>query len=170
MISKLLDFWNLILVSNTFNFVVLVVILAIVFQKINLTGMLEKIKEDIVSVIENSKKARSGAELNLSDAKNKVSNLANEVKERLELANKQAFNVSETIKNATEKRIKQINDNVDKVAEAEAKTLYTKLSDETVAAAVDLAQKRITDALKNNPQLHNKYIDESIEELEKVVF
>ena len=40
------EFWNLLVQSNTFNFAILVIIIAVVFAKIDLPGIIEKIKKD----------------------------------------------------------------------------------------------------------------------------
>ena len=168
--SELSSLWNLIVESNAFNFIVLVAIIAVVMSKLKVSEMIAGLKESIIAKIEASKNAKSEAELSLSDAIDKVKNIDNEVDERLSLAKMQAKNVADSIQEAAKRRVRQISDNVDKVIDAESKTLYTKLSDDTVNASVDMATNYITRRLKENPNLHNRYIDEGINELEKVVF
>lgn len=168
--SELGSLWNLIVASNTFNFIVLVVIIAVVMSKLRVPELLTGLKDSIIAKIEASKKAKSDAEVSLSEALDKVKNLSNEVDEKLLLAKMQADNVAESIQEAAKRRIRQISDNVDKVIDAENKTLYTKLSDDTVKASINMATDYITRRLKENPDLHKRYIDEGIKELEKVVF
>ncbi len=168
--SELGSLWNLIVASNTFNFIVLVVIIAVVMSKLRVPELLTGLKDSIIAKIEASKKAKSDAEVSLSEALDKVKNLSNEVDEKLSLAKMQADNVAESIQEAAKRRIRQISDNVDKVIDAENKTLYTKLSDDTVKASINMATDYITRRLKENPDLHKRYIDEGIKELEKVVF
>ena len=50
--NELINLWNIILKSNTFNFIVLVVILAIVMQKLHISDALEKLKTEIEKVRE----------------------------------------------------------------------------------------------------------------------
>ena len=168
--SELGSLWNLIVASNTFNFIVLVVIIAVVMSKLRVPELLTGLKDSIIAKIEASKKAKSDAEVSLSEALDKVKNLSNEVDEKLSLAKMQADNVAESIQEAAKRRIRQISDNVDKVIDAENKTLYTKLSDDTVKASINMATDYITRRLKENPDLHKRYIDEGIKELENVVF
>ena len=47
-----MEIWNLILESNTFNFVVLVIILAVILHKMNFLSVLENLKENIINRIE----------------------------------------------------------------------------------------------------------------------
>jgi F0F1-type ATP synthase membrane subunit b/b' len=168
--SELGNLWNLIVASNAFNFVVLVAIIAVVMSKLKVSEMLSALKDSIIAKIESSKKAKADAELSLSDAMDKVKNLDSEVDNKLSLAKMQADNVAKSIQEAANRRVKQISANVDKVIDSESKTLYTKLSDDTVRASVSIATDYITRRLKENPNLHNRYIDEGINELEKVVF
>ena len=168
--SELGNLWNLIVASNAFNFVVLVAIIAVVMSKLKVSEMLSALKDSIIAKIESSKKAKADAELSLSDAMDKVKNLDSEVDNKLSLAKMQADNVAKSIQEAANRRVKQISANVDKVIDSESKTLYTKLSDDTVRASVSIATDYITCRLKENPNLHNRYIDEGINELEKVVF
>ena len=167
--SDLNSLWNLILASNTFNFIVLVVLLAIVMNKLKISDVLTNLKERVIARLEASRKAKSEAEISLKDAADKVKNLSQEVEDKLSLAKLQADNVADSIQNSVRRRVRQITDNVDKVVETETKTLYTKLSDETVKASVAMATNYITRRLKENPDLHNRYIDDGIKELEKVV-
>ena len=38
----------------------------------------------------------------------------------------------------------------------------------TLQASVELAKQHIKNSIANNPELHNKFIDESIENIDKV--
>lgn len=166
--NEISNLWNIILESNTFNFVVLLVILVAVMQKLHISDTLEGIKQEIIQKIEKAKQAKSDAQQYLIDAKSKNEHLQEEVAQKLALANNQAHNVGEMIRETAQKKIKQLSDNVEKVIEAEEKTLAITLNDNTVQASVKLAQDIILDKLAKNPELHEKYINESIENIEKV--
>ena len=47
--NELANFWNIIVKSNTFNFAVLLLIFAILFKKLNVSALVEKIKQDIIN-------------------------------------------------------------------------------------------------------------------------
>lgn len=166
--NELANFWNLILESNTFNFAVLLVILVAVMQKLKVADAVEKLKNDIVYAIETSKLARENAHKNYTNAKSKIEHIEEEISDKLSLALKQAENVAGSIVETTERKIKQIEENVRKVIEAEEKTLITSMTDKTAQASVELARNYVISRLNQEPELHNKYIEESIEELDRV--
>jgi len=166
--SHVTEFWNLIIESNTFNFIVLLVIFVIVAQKLKLKEAIEKLRDSIVEAIETSKLAKENAEKHYSDAKSKIEHIEDEISEKLSLASKQADNVASSIREVTERKIRQIENNVKKVIAAEEKTLVTSLTDKTANASIDMARNYVVSRLKNEPELHNKYIEESINELDKV--
>ena len=167
--NGIINLWNLILESNTFNFVVLLVILVIVMQKLHISDALENIKNEIIENIEKAKKTKQEAELSLADAKAKIEHLDDELGERIALATQQAHNVGEQIQENTKRRIKQIENNIEKVIETEEKTIITSLSDETSMESIKLAEEIKRKKLKDDPSLHDRYIQESIDELEKAV-
>lgn len=166
--SEFANFWNLILESNTFNFIVLLVLLTIVMQKLKISDAVEKLKDEIVEAIENSKRARANAEKNYSDAKSKIEHIEDEISERLSIASKQAENIAGSISENVSRKLKQIENNALKVIEAEEKTLLTSLTDKTSKSSVELASNYIKLMLEKQPDLHKKYIEESIDELDKV--
>jgi len=166
--SELANFWNLILESNTFNFIVLAVIIVAVMQKLKVADAVEKLKNDIVYAIETSRQAKENAQSHYRSAKSKIEHIDEEISEKLTLASKQAENVAGSIIETTERKVKQIEDNVKKVIEAEEKTLVTSMTDKTSNASVELAKKYIIARLGEEPELHNRYIEESIEELDRM--
>ena len=73
------DFWSLIVQSNTFNFAILAIIIAVVCVKIDLPNVIEKIKEDIALAIENANYEKQSAEKELRKAKKLVKNTDQEI-------------------------------------------------------------------------------------------
>lgn len=166
--NELFNFWKLIVESNTFNFIVLLVILVIVMQKLKVSEAAAKLKDNIVNAIENAKNAKEKAKTYYDDAKSKIEHIEDEVSERLALATRQADNVADSISENTSRKVTQIEHNVEKVVEAEKKTLITELTDKTTKSSIILAEKYIKLRLDNEPELQDKYIEEGIEELDKV--
>ena len=166
--SELINFWNLILESNTFNFIVLLVLIVIVMQKLHIKEAVEKLKNDIVYEIESSKLAKENAHKHLAEAKSKIEHIEDEISEKLALASKQAGNAAASIAENIERKVRQIENNTIKVIEAEEKTLVTNLTADISRRAVKLASNYIKLMFEKAPQLHNKYIEESINELDKV--
>lgn len=164
----MVDFWNLIVQSNTFNFAILAIIIAIVCVKIDLPNVIEKIREEVSLAIENANSEKQSAEKELKRTKKLVKNTDQEVTEKIDHAKKNAKLLSNEIKKSTDLAIHQIKDNVDRVIQAEEKKIKAGITHETIQSSIELAKKNIIDKLESNPMLHNKFIEKSIKELEKI--
>ncbi len=162
-----MEIWNLILESNTFNFVVLVIILAVILHKMNFLSVLENLKENIINRIEMSKSEREKADRELVTAKNAVANLDNEIKESVELTKKNIDAAVKSTLEAAERQAENILGNVKNVVENEEKQVSSKILKSTEVQAVQSAKEKIIARLKATPELHNKYIDEAIQDIEK---
>ena len=110
--NELFNFRNLIVESNTFNFIVLLVILVIVMQKLKVSEAAAKLKDNIVNAIESAKSAKENAKAHYDDAKSKIEHIEEEISERLALATRQAENVAESISENTDRKVTQIAHNV----------------------------------------------------------
>ena len=162
------DFWNLIVESNTFNFAILVIILAVVFVKIDLPGIIEKIKNDVAKAIENVKKEKENAEIELKSAQKTAANTDNEVAQQLKTAEDNAQNLAQGIMKNTETQMENIKSNILRVITAEEKNLSSKLTQEAVDNSIELAKQNIINKLNENKSLHEKFIDDSINEIGRV--
>ena len=162
------DFWNLIVQSNTFNFAILAIIIAIVCVKIDLLNVIEKIKEDIALAIENANYEKQSTEKELRKTKKLVKNTDQEVDEKISHAKKSAKLLSDEIKKNTELSIQHIKENIYRVIKAEEKKVSAELTYKTIESSIELAKKNIIEMLNNNIELHNKFIEKSIQELDKI--
>lgn len=166
--DNLLHIWDTIVKSNTFNFIVMLLILGWIVKKANLANTLNKFKSDIIKSIENSKQEKENGISALKDAEKSVENIETEIAERLEIANKQAENIEKDILNLADNKIKQIENSISKVIENEEKQISTKLIYSTTQDAVKLAKEKVSKLLEENPKLHEKFINESLEELDRI--
>lgn len=166
--SEFLEIWDLIVRSNTFNFVLLVAIFFFLLRKINISKAIEKLQQDIINAIENVKNNKRLADEKLAKAKDSVQNLDKDIELQIEQANANAKAIADTIFENTQKRINTINENVEKSIKTEEKSLSAKLTEKAATAAVALAKNHIINTLKDRPDLHDKYIDESIQELDRI--
>ena len=157
--------WNFIVTSNFFNFVVMVLILAWIINKINLGEILEKAVSNIKNSIEKSESEKAAGEKELLSAQKSVENLASEIQEKLTAAENQAEKIAKNIIEETEQKVKNIQSNIERSVRAEEKTISARLSKKTAAASAELAKQHIKAVLETHPELHEKYINQSIEEL-----
>ncbi len=164
--ENLIKFWELIIHSNTFNFVIFIAILAYICKKIDVSVIIAGIQEKIKKMIEDSKTAKSEAEANLVSAEEKVKHVNEEVETILQDAGSTAKKLSEKISEDTQKQVENIKKNAEKIIEAEEKVLYTKLMKKASLASLKTAETHIKNTLVNNEALHDKYINESIDNLD----
>lgn len=160
--------WNLFVTSNTFNFVVMVALFCLILKKINIIGILENLRLNIVDSIENVKQKKDSANDKLEKAKDSVKNIDGEIRIQLSDAKNAAKALTDAIFENTEQRIILINENAVKSVASEEKSLSAKLTEKAAKAAVALAKNHIIHTLKDRPDLHGKYIDESIQELDRI--
>ena len=162
------ELWDLIVRSNTFNFVVLLAILAVIWNKLNISEKLEFMRQEIADFIEKSKQEKDNAQKQLKTTKKDVEHLSEEINETLEKAKVSAQNVFDEIKQMTKIGIEKIEANVDKIIDNETRKINSKLTIETSQKAIDLAKEKLQKMFDENPQMHNTFIEQSIETLDKV--
>ena len=92
-----------------------------------------------------------------------ISDLHLHVIDDLSTPEEKAKAIETQIISSAENQIKYIEKNTDNAVWAEEKIITAKIEKDTFDKASALAKKQIIQMLKNNPELHNKFIKESIE-------
>ena len=167
-LSTISKIWNTIVMSNTFNFVIFVGILAWILKKINVGTIITSLQEKIVKIIEDAKREKAEALNRLANAEKAVENLAAELEIIVGDAEKSAEVISKKILSEAEKQLKSIELNATRVIEAEEKMLISKLAKSTSTQSIEAAKSHIEKVLEQTPSLHEKYINESIDELDRL--
>lgn len=160
-----LIYWNKFVQSNTFNFIVMLCILYWITKKFNISGMLENFRSNVINSIKQAEEEKEKAKLELNSAKDSIAGLEDTITEQLKNADKQAEDVAKNIIMHAQKKAQQIEQNADKLIKAEEKIVSAKLAATTAKASAELSKKHIIDLLKSNPELHKKFIEQSIQEL-----
>src|SRR5574344_1389023 len=162
------NIWQTIVYSNTFNFAIFLGIIIYVAKKIDVAKMIGSLQEKIQKIIDDSKHAKNEAVMALREAQNKTENVANEVKTILEDASKTAGTMSEKILDEAKKQIENIEKNAQKNIEGETQKLKKNLSNMVSKASVKLMKQNLQKKLNENKNLHQNFIDEAINEIEKL--
>ena len=163
-----MNVWNVILESNTFNFIVLAIIIIYLMKKLRAGAALENLKNAIIKRIDDSKAEKEKALSELKNAEKAVENLDNEIKERYNLAEQNADGViQQTVMNA-ENQVSHILQNAENAIENEEKQISAQILKSTAEKALSTAKDIIAARLKENPELHEKYINEAIEDIDRV--
>lgn len=160
-----MSFWQTIVETNTFNFAILLLIFAVLYKKLNVSSIVESIKSNIVKKIDDALSTKKSADEKLKNAEISVSNLDIQIKEIAENANLQAKGMTESISENADKQINSINDNVVRTILSEEKIIGQRITQDTLKSSVELAKQHIQKVLKDNPSLHDKFIEESLEEI-----
>ena len=168
--STVYHIWNVFVTSNLFNFVVFVLIFAWIFKKINFKGMLESFQQKVKNIIELAKREKEDAHNKLMQAEKAVENLGEELKGIVSDASKNADVISEKLLAEAQAQIESIEANAKKLIEAEEKLLVANLRRSTSVLSVEVAKAHIEKTLQETPTLQEKYINESIEELDRLNF
>lgn len=164
------EIWNRIVESNTFNFIIFVAILAFIFKKIDVGSIITALQQKIIKIIETAKKERAEAEDELSKAEKSVENLGQELKVIMDDAQKSAETIEKKILVEAQSLIENIEANAKKIISAEEKLLVSNLTKSTAKISVEQAKNNIKGVLDSTPTLHEKYINQSIDELDRLKF
>ena len=146
----------------------MVALLAIVVKKLNLGASLDKSIEAVKNTISKSDAEKAQAQKNLDGAKALVEKLPHDIKNIEETAKDKVEVFKDKIEENTQKSIFNIEMNIDRVVSIEEKKISNLLTAKTSLASVELAKQHIEKLLDQNPELHNKFIQNSIDELDKV--
>lgn len=166
--NELANFWNIIVESNTFNFAVLLLIFAILYKKLNISNIVEKIKQDVINTINNAKTEKENAKNKLMEAEKSIEHIDEEIKQKLSEASIKGDDIAKQILANTNEKVDLIEKNISRVISAEEKTLSAQMTQKTLDASIELAKQHIKSLLKDNMDLHNKFIDESIDSIDRV--
>lgn len=158
---------NYILHSNIINFIIMLLILYTIIKKINLEKTFDESIEKVHSNIVKSDKDKQEAEILLKDAKVLIEKLPEDIK-NLEQNTQDKVKIFTTkITENTQKTIFNLEKNIDKAISIEEKKISNIMSEKTSKASIELAKRHILSQLENNPELHNQFIMNSLDELDK---
>jgi len=162
------SFVKYILSSNIINFILMAAILVWIFVKFNMGEILPKAIETVKDKIQKSDAEKSRAQKILDEAKALIDRLPQDV-ETLEKNSAQKIEVfKEDLENNAQKTIEGLQQSIDRALAIEEKKISNVLTDKTSIASVELAKQHIINVLNSNPDLHNQFIQNSLDELDRV--
>ena len=161
----MLEFWEMIVKTNTFNFAILLLIFAIIFVKLNIPKIIENIKNDIINTVDNAQSEKLTSLKELDQTKNLVKNTDNEVAQQLNRAKISAKTLENDIKSNTSQQITNIEKNIERVIKSEEQKTHNELTEKTINSAIELAKLKIKSSLKEDETLHNRLLDNCLDEL-----
>ena len=162
-----MQIWSLIVQSNTFNFVIMVIIFIVIFKKCKVLSMLDEVTENTKKTISKAKQTKEKSENELKKANLENETIPSDIK-KIEIQGEKNIQLTQQkLKENTEKELENIKLNTKKLIEAKNFTTLSNLSNATVSASVELAKKHVIKLLKENPSFHQELINKSIDEIDK---
>ena len=162
------NFLNYILHSNIINFIIMLYILYVIVKKVNLGKSFDSSITEIEAGIKKSDKEKAKSKKVLKEAKKLIDGLPQDI-ETLEQNSADKIKVfKEKIEENTQKTIFDIEKNVDRAVSIEEKKISNLMTEKTSHNSMELAKQHILKRLEENPELHNQFILNSLDELDKV--
>ena len=154
--------------SNTINFAIMAILLGVIIKKLHLSTAFEKSIEAIKNQISNSETEKANSSKNMGKNKDLIEKLPNELEEMEKTSQSKLTAFEEKIEDNTRKTIENLVVSTDRIKSIEEKKVSNLLTQSTSKEALELAKNRICELLENNPEMHNDFIQQSIDELDKV--
>ena len=166
--EQIITFAKYILHSNIINFLLMVWILYAIVKKLNLGKNFDSSIDSVKAGIQKSDDEKARSEKLLNEAKALIDKLPDDIK-TLEKNNIDKVEVFKNqIKEDTHKTIFNMQKNIERAISIEEKKISNLMQERTSCASVELAKQYIVNTLKDNPELHNHFIQSSLDELERV--
>ena len=155
-----------ILHSNLINFVIMIVIIALILRKINVKDNIDNQHKKIKDSINKSQEEVKTALKNYENAKDKLDNVHIETEKIVENAKNVLENLEQKHKNELEDIKAYFEKNLTKEIEREKQNTLNDITLSVAKASAALSYDNIKQTLEQNPNLHQKYIDECINSID----
>lgn len=162
------DILHLLIHSNTLNFLIVLSILVVIFLKLNLKEKIEVLRDEIRTYVNTSVQEKNMAEQNLSFIKEKIQKLPEEIEDIKKSTENSVKSIGEKIRTDIEEQKQDIANSAERIFNLETKKFKQKLTAALSEKSVEIARDNAISQLKENSELHNKYIDNAIEELDRI--
>lgn len=166
--EALLKFWNYIAHSNVINFIIMVFLLYKIVKKCKLDEVFNNAIKQVETKITDSDTQKSKSKQNLDKAQELLDNLPKDIEDLEKSSADKIKNFNDKIEDNTKKSITHIEENAVKTIQLEEKKISNILTQQTSVASIELAKQQLTKMLKGNEELHTKFIQDSLDELDKV--
>lgn len=162
------NLYETLLHSNTINFIIVVIVIAIICYFLNISEKIEKLQKNIENYVKNSEQEKEHAELELKNTEEKIDKLPEDLADIKLSAENNIKNFEQKLQRETTLKKIDIKNNAERILNLEIKTFKEKLTGTLTEASINLAEQNAKEQLKNNIELHNKYIDEAIDEIHRI--
>ena len=162
------DILHLLIHSNTLNFLIVLAILVVIVVKLNLKDKIEVLRDEIRTYVATSVQEKNMAEQNLSSIKEKIQKLPEEIEDIKKSTENSVKSIGEKIRADIDEQKQDIANSAERIFNLETKKFKQKLTATLSEKSVEIAKNNAINQLKENNELHNKYIDNAIDELDRI--
>ncbi len=166
--ENLIEIWKQICESNLFNFVVMVLLLAWLVKKFDLGAKIEAGRKKIESNIAESETVKEENLKKLYEVQEASTKIDEEMLKVFNSAEEKARFVGEKLLEEGKIQAESIKENSKKTIDANVKTVKNEIIKETAQEAMKLAEQHIKSTLESDPNLHQKFIWESIDAIDGI--
>ena len=160
--------WENILHSNVINFTIMIAFFAFIIHKLNLGQKIEDMRASIQKKVEDSDNLREEAKKDYEKVEASLANVDEEIDAISRKAEETAKSFEATSKHDLENSVEIIKRNAEKQIISEENHIQASLMCDVSAVSVKVAQEQIKVALNNDRNLHRKYIEEFIDDIENI--
>ncbi len=165
-----MEIWNTIVQTNTFNFIIFVIIFAIILKFAKIGNLITSMQSKVNQYIKDSEIAKENSIAELQKAKDKAEKVDSEIKEIIDNADLNAMRLGRKILADANIQSENILINADKINDSNGKKIISELTQEAALLSVELAKRHIISVLNKKPQYHAKFVEDSIKELDRFTF
>jgi len=165
-----MEIWNIIVQTNTFNFIIFVIIFAIILKFAKIGNLITSMQSKVNQYIKDSEIAKENSIAELQKAKDKAEKVDSEIKEIIDNADLNAMRLGRKILADANIQSENILINADKINDSNGKKIISELTQEAALLSVELAKRHIISVLNKKPQYHAKFVEDSIKELDRFTF
>ena len=164
----MIEIWQYIIQTNTLNFLIVLAIVLFIASKLDIKTKLEKVRCEIQVFVDESSKEKENSLKALDNINQKIKHLPEEIADIKQTAENNVKGIEQRINSEIQEKMSDIENNAKRILGLETKKFKSKLSGILSQASIDLARKNAEEQLKNNRELHNKYINDAINEIDRI--
>lgn len=162
------DIFHLLIQTNTLNFLIVLCLIIFLVIKLNLKDKMDNLSNEIKEYVEASSTEKEQSDKNLEIIKKKVDKLPLVIEKIQKSTENSVKNLGEKIKNEIAEQKQDIENNAERIFHLETKKFKEKLTALLSEKSVEIARENALNQLNQNIELHNKYIDNAIDELDRI--
>ena len=162
------EIWQIIIKTNTLNFILVLLLLIFLISKLNIKQKIENARNDIKNYVEESENEKQKAKEALQNIENQIKNLPAELDDIKKSTANSVKSIEEKIKNDLVSQKQDIENNAARLFNLETRKFKENLKNLLSLKSIEIAQNNALKQLSADKNLHSKYIDSAIAEIDRI--